>query len=86
MVGLSSSKTVGAANATIRCSRSECCSPSFAWTHSLAHRRCRRYFFSTFRNCSVVFPMLVTSFEHFVEAAHGQPPAIKQVIRNASHR
>jgi hypothetical protein len=47
MVGLSSSKTVGAANATIRCSRSECCSPSFAWTHSLAHRRCRRYFFCT---------------------------------------
>ena len=41
---LSSSKTVGAANATIRCSRSECCSPSFAWTHSLTHRRCRPIF------------------------------------------
>src|SRR5262245_4039271 len=40
----SSRKTVGAANATIRCSRSECCSPSFAWTHSLTHRRCRPIF------------------------------------------
>jgi len=31
-------------NATIRCSRSECCSPSLAWTHSLTHRRCRPIF------------------------------------------
>src|SRR6266699_3017212 len=27
-----------------RCSRSECCSPSFAWTNSLNHRRCRPIF------------------------------------------
>jgi len=25
-------------------SRSECCSPSLAWTHSLTHRRCRPIF------------------------------------------